>query len=128
MRAMKQRGRMAGRWAWRNFRLIAGIALVVGLALALISNREAIAAVDWSIDPWALAAAVALLAIAPLLQALTLGIALRRLGASARRHRSPGRCASGHGRSCCATSRAAWSGSPTASASASASARRRLKR
>jgi dolichol-phosphate mannosyltransferase len=83
MRAMKQGGKTAGRWAWRNFRLVAGIALVVGLALALVSNREAIAAVDWSIDPLALVGAVALLAIAPLLQALTLGIALRRLGAAA---------------------------------------------
>jgi dolichol-phosphate mannosyltransferase len=83
MRAMKQGGKTAGRWAWRNFRLVAGIALVVGLALALVSSREAIATVDWSIDPWALAGAVALLAVAPLLQALTLGIALRRLGAAA---------------------------------------------
>jgi dolichol-phosphate mannosyltransferase len=83
MRAVKQGGKTAGQWAWRHFRLVAGIALVVGLVLALRSNREAIAAVDWSIDPFALAGAVALLAIAPLLQALTLGIALRRLGATA---------------------------------------------
>ncbi|MEY2442974.1 MAG: dolichol-phosphate mannosyltransferase [bacterium] len=83
MRALKQGGETAGRWAWRNFRLLAGIALVVGLVLALVSNREAIAAVDWSIDPLALVGAVALLAVAPLLQALTLGIALRRLGATA---------------------------------------------
>ncbi len=75
--------RTAGRWAWRHFRLLAGIALVVGLGLTLSHQREAIAAVDWSIDPWALAGSVALLAIAPLLQALTLRIALRRLGASA---------------------------------------------
>ena len=83
MRAMKHGCRTAGRWAWKHFRLVAGIALVVGLTLALLSNREAIAAVEWSIDPLALAGAVALLAVAPLLQALTLGIALRRLGAGA---------------------------------------------
>ena len=83
MRAMVQGARTAGRWAWRHFRLVAGVALVVGLTMALVSNREAIAAVDWSIDPLALAGAVALLAIAPLLQALTLGIALRRLDAAA---------------------------------------------
>ena len=83
MQATKQGCKAAGRWAWRNFRLVAGIALVVGLALALASQREAIAAVDWSIEPLALAGAVALLAVAPLLQALTLGIALRRLGAGA---------------------------------------------
>ncbi|MEA2191382.1 MAG: hypothetical protein QOI73_1503, partial [Solirubrobacteraceae bacterium] len=73
----------AGRWAWRHFRLLAGVALVAGLALTLTSQREAVAAMDWSIDPWALAGSVALLAIAPLLQALTLAIALRRLGAAA---------------------------------------------
>jgi len=75
--------RTAGRWAWRHFRLLAGIALVVGLGLTLTSQREAIAAVDWSIDPWALGGSIVLLAIAPLLQALTLRIALRRLGARA---------------------------------------------
>ena len=83
MQAFKQGCKTVGRWAWRNFRLVAGIALVIGLTLAVLSQREAIAAVDWSIDPIALAGAVALLAIAPLLQALTLGIALRRLGAAA---------------------------------------------
>lgn len=63
--------------------MLAGIILVFGLGFALLSNREALAAVDWSIDPLALAGAVALLALAPLLQAWTLGLALRRLGASA---------------------------------------------
>ncbi len=83
MQALRQGCRTVGRWAWRNFRLVAGFALVVGLTLAVVSQREAIAAVDWSIDPLALAGAVVLLAVAPLLQALTLGIALRRLGAAA---------------------------------------------
>jgi dolichol-phosphate mannosyltransferase len=83
MQAMKQGCRTAGRWAWRHFRLVAGLALVGGLALTLSSQRDAIAALDWSIDPWQLAGAVVLLAVAPLLQALTLGIALRRLGAGA---------------------------------------------
>ena len=75
--------RTAGRWTWRHFRLIAGIALVGGLALTLTSQRAAIGAVDWTIEPWALAGSIALLAIAPLLQAWTLRIALRRLGACA---------------------------------------------
>ncbi len=83
MHAVEQGCRSAGRWAWRHFRLVAGIALVVGLALTLVSNREAIAAVQWTLEPATLVGAVVLLAIAPLLQGLTLRIALRRLGAAA---------------------------------------------
>ncbi len=83
MRTIAKIGTTAGRWAWKRFRLLAGLALVVGLTLTLFSNRAAIAAVDVSIDPWALAGAALLLAIAPLLQALTLRIALRHLGAQA---------------------------------------------
>ncbi|MDP1848382.1 MAG: polyprenol monophosphomannose synthase [Solirubrobacteraceae bacterium] len=85
MDSLARRARTAGQWAWRHFRLVAGIALVVGLTLTLVAHRAAIAAVDWSIDPLALAGAVALLAVAPLAQALTLRIALRRLGAGAPR-------------------------------------------
>ncbi len=64
---------------------MAGVALVIGVTLTLAANRDAIAAVEWSIDPLTLAAALVLLALAPLAQALTLRIALRRLGASAPR-------------------------------------------
>ncbi len=69
------------RWAGRRFRLLAGIALLGGLTLGVEANREAIARVDWSIDPLALVGAVGLLAVAPLAQALTLHLVLRRLGA-----------------------------------------------
>ena len=85
MDSLARRARTAGRWAWQHFRLVAGIALVVGLTLTLAANRDAIAAVEWSIDPLTLAGALALLAVAPLAQALTLRIALRRLGAGAPR-------------------------------------------
>ena len=85
MDSLARRARTAGRWAWRHFRLVAGIALVVGLTLTLAANRDAIAAVEWSIEPLTLAGALALLAVAPLAQALTLRIALRRLGAGAPR-------------------------------------------
>jgi dolichol-phosphate mannosyltransferase len=80
-----RRARTVGRWAWRHFRLVAGIALVAGLTLTLAANRDAIAAVQWSVDPLTLAGALALPAVAPLAQALTLRIALRRLGAGAPR-------------------------------------------
>jgi len=80
---LARRLRTTGRWAWRHFRLLAGIALVAGMGLTLAANRGALQAVDWTIEPLALAAAIALLAAAPLAQALTLRIALRRLGADA---------------------------------------------
>ncbi len=83
MDSLARRGRSTARWAWQHFRLVAGIALVVGLSLTLAANRDALAAVDWTIEPFALAGAIALLAAAPLAQALTLRIALRRLGAAA---------------------------------------------
>jgi len=83
MQSLKNGCRTAGRWTWDHFRLLAGLLLVVGLAIALVSNRKAIAAVDWTIDPLTLAGAIALLALAPLTQALTLRIALRCLGAAA---------------------------------------------
>ena len=54
MDSLARRARTAGRWAWQHFRLLAGIALVVGLALTLAANREALAAVDWTIEPLAL--------------------------------------------------------------------------
>ncbi|HVF78318.1 MAG TPA: hypothetical protein VNA28_08465, partial [Solirubrobacteraceae bacterium] len=63
--------RTAVRWAWQHFRPIAGVALVAGLSLTLAVNHEAIAAVDWTIEPLALVAAIALLAAAPLAQAMT---------------------------------------------------------
>lgn len=83
MESLARTLRTAGRWAWRHFRFVAGIALVAGLTLTLAANREALAAVDWTVDPVALGGAIALLACAPLAQALTLRIALRRLGATA---------------------------------------------
>ena len=83
MSSLKHRIGKAGRWSWRHFRLVAAIGLLIGLLLTVSAQREAIAAVDWSIEPWMLAASIALLAVAPLLQAWTLRIALRRLGASA---------------------------------------------
>ena len=85
MDSLARRARTAGRWAWRHFRVVAGVALVAGLTLTLVAHRDALAAVDWSIEPLALAGAIALLAVAPLAQALTLRIALRRLGAGAQR-------------------------------------------
>jgi dolichol-phosphate mannosyltransferase len=60
--------------------LLAGLA-VLGLAFAAWSQRDAIAAFEWSIDRWQLALAVALFAVAPLLQALTFVLGLRRIGA-----------------------------------------------
>ena len=83
MHVIRRTGRTVGTWIGQRFRLVAGLALLVGLVLTLVANRSAIAGFDWSLDPLVLAGSVALLAAAPLAQALTLAIALRRLGASA---------------------------------------------
>jgi dolichol-phosphate mannosyltransferase len=58
-----------------------GVVAVAGLAWAAWSQRDAIAAFDWSADRGRLALAVALFAVAPLLQALTFALGLRRIGA-----------------------------------------------
>ncbi len=86
-----------------------------GLAAVTLGQRDALAALAHTTHPGTLAAAIALLAVAPLLQAATFLVALRRLGVAPR----PGRrCACGRARSCCATSRPGSSGSPTGCASA----------
>jgi dolichol-phosphate mannosyltransferase len=54
---------------------------VLGLAWAAWSQRDAIAAFDWSADREQLALAVALFAVAPLLQGVTFALGLRRIGA-----------------------------------------------
>jgi dolichol-phosphate mannosyltransferase len=83
MDSVKRTCRTAGTWMWKRFRPVAGIALLLGLALTLAANREALADFEWSLGPLVLVAAIVLLAAAPLAQALTLRIALRRLGAAA---------------------------------------------
>jgi dolichol-phosphate mannosyltransferase len=69
-------------WISRRLRPLLAVAAVLGLAWAAWSQREAIASFDWSIDHGLLALAVALFAIAPLLQGLTFALGLRRVGAS----------------------------------------------
>jgi dolichol-phosphate mannosyltransferase len=65
----------------RLLRTVLAVTAVLGLALAAWSQRDALAGFDWSIDRWQLALAVALFAVAPLLQALTFALGLRRIGA-----------------------------------------------
>jgi dolichol-phosphate mannosyltransferase len=65
----------------RRLRPLLAVVAVAGLAVAAWSQQDAIAAVDWSIDRWQLALSVALFAVAPLLQALTFVVGLRRVGA-----------------------------------------------
>jgi dolichol-phosphate mannosyltransferase len=67
----------------RWFRPLATIVAVAGLALAVWSQRSALAAFDPAVDRATVLAAVVLFAVAPLLQALTFLIALRRVDAKA---------------------------------------------
>src|SRR6185436_5299885 len=65
----------------RLLRTILAVTAVLGLAFAAWSQRTALASFDWSLDRWQLALAVALFAVAPLLQALTFALGLRQIGA-----------------------------------------------
>src|SRR3954447_12086657 len=68
-------------WISRRLRPLLALSAVAGLAWAGFSQREAIASFDWTIDRGLLAFAVALFAVAPLLQGLTFALGLRRIGA-----------------------------------------------
>jgi dolichol-phosphate mannosyltransferase len=68
-------------WISRRLRPLLAAIAVLGLTWAAWSQREAIASFDWSIDHGLLALAVALFAVAPLLQGLTFAVGLRRVGA-----------------------------------------------
>src|SRR4051812_44732853 len=67
-------------WISRRLRPLLVLSAVAGLAWAGWSQREAIVSFDWSIDHGLLALAVALFAVAPLLQGLTFTLGLRRIG------------------------------------------------
>src|SRR3954454_13491188 len=68
-------------WISRRLRPLLALSAVAGLAWAGFSQREAIGSFDWSIHHGLLALAVALFAVAPLLQGLTFALGLRRIGA-----------------------------------------------
>ena len=68
-------------WISRRLRPLLAASAVAGLAWAGWSQRDAIASFDWSIDRGLLALAIALFAVAPLLQGLTFALGLRRIGA-----------------------------------------------
>jgi glycosyltransferase 2 family protein len=65
--------------ASRYFTPVAGVATVVGIAIALFGQRQAIADFSWQTDPWMFAGAVALFAVAPLLQGFCFWLVLRAL-------------------------------------------------
>jgi hypothetical protein len=68
--------------ARRRARPLLAATAALGLAFAAWSQRDALAAFDWSLNRGQLALAVALFAVAPLLQALTFALGLRRIGAA----------------------------------------------
>ena len=68
-------------WISRRLRPLLAASAVPASPGPAWSQREAIASFDWSIDHGLLALAVALFAVAPLLQGLTFALGLRRIGA-----------------------------------------------
>jgi glycosyltransferase 2 family protein len=71
-------------WASAYFKRIALLATVVGLALALWSQRGALEAFDWRLAPGTLALSIVLFALAPGLQATSFWLILRFLGVRSR--------------------------------------------
>ena len=68
----------------RHFKPIAGVATVVGIAIALATQREAIAAFDWRLSWRAFLASVLLFALAPVIQGFSFWLILRLLGVRSR--------------------------------------------
>jgi glycosyltransferase 2 family protein len=68
------------RWLGARFRTIALVGTIVGIAIALWSQRGALRAFDWRLAWEPLALSVALFALPVLLQAASFWILLRRLG------------------------------------------------
>jgi hypothetical protein len=66
-------------WAAKRFTAIALVGTVVGVAIALWGQRDAIAGFDWTISPAILAVSIALFAVAPVLQGFCFWLILRRL-------------------------------------------------
>src|SRR5262245_12165913 len=75
--------RAAGSWVKRHARVLAALLTIGGLTAAIASQRTAIASFDWHIDPGALLGALALLAVAPIVQAISFWMTLHRLDAHA---------------------------------------------
>ena len=71
-------------WLNDRFKWIALVATVAGLALALWSQRGALAAFDWELAPGAFALSVVLFAVAPMLQAASFWLILRFLAQPSR--------------------------------------------
>ncbi|MEP6953962.1 MAG: hypothetical protein ABI950_07890 [Solirubrobacteraceae bacterium] len=70
-------------FATRHLRALLALSAVAGIAVAAWSQREAISAIDVASDPGHIALALALLAVAPLLQAVTFVLGLRATSAPA---------------------------------------------
>jgi uncharacterized membrane protein YbhN (UPF0104 family) len=69
----------AAAWFGRHFRWIAAVATLVGIVVAVVGQREAIAEFDWSVSWPLLAASVLAFAAAPLVQGFSFWLILRML-------------------------------------------------
>ena len=74
----------AWRLAGKHFRWIAGAATFVGIAIALLAQRQALVDFDWRLAPGSFLGAVGLFALAPFVQAFSFWLALRFIAVPAR--------------------------------------------
>jgi len=77
---------LAGAWRLfgRHFRWIAGVATLVGVAVALWGQRQALADFDWRLAPASFVGSIALFALPPFVQAFSFWLALRFMAVPAR--------------------------------------------
>jgi glycosyltransferase 2 family protein len=73
----------AAAWFARHFRWIAAVATLVGIVIAVVGQRDAIAEFDWSLSWRLLVASVLAFAAAPLVQGFSFWLILRMLGVPA---------------------------------------------
>jgi uncharacterized membrane protein YbhN (UPF0104 family) len=80
--------REVARRAWRllskHFRTVAAVATIVGVAVALWGQRQALVHFDWRLAPGSFLGAIGLFALAPFVQAFSFWLALRFIRVPAR--------------------------------------------
>jgi glycosyltransferase 2 family protein len=82
--SLRELARRAWRLLSKHFRTVAAVATVVGVAVALWGQRQALVDFDWRLAPGSFLGAIGLFALAPFVQAFSFWLALRFIHVPAR--------------------------------------------